>query len=755
MPTLTEALTIALANHQAGRLDVAEQIYRRVLAADPDQPDALHLLGMVEHQRGQHAAAIELVARAAALAPAAAQYHRNLGDVYRAAGRTDDAVRCYRRALELAPDDTVCHNKLGMALRSQGQLSEAVASYRRALELGPDQAEVFNNLGNALSDQRQYAEAIDCYRRALRQSPRDSRFHNNLGLALEETGRRDEAIDCYRNAIDLRPEFAEAHNNLGIALLAQGKLADAIACFQHAVERNPVYAEAYNNLGNALRRQGNLLESLGACQRALEINPVHANAHNNLGNALRDLGRLDEAVASYQRAIELRPEFAEAHNNLGNAWKDQGRMADAIVSYEQAVRVKPGFLHTQCNLIYSLHFSPEHDAAAVYEAIRRFNDAEARPLAQAIRPHANDRSAERRLRVGYVSPDFRKHPVGRFLLPLLESHDHRQVEAVCYSSVQVADEITERSRAAADAWRDVFALTDEQLAERVRQDQIDILVDLTMHMAHSRLLVFARKPAPVQVTYLAYCGTTGLDTIDYRLTDPYLDPPGGDERFYSEQSLRLPETYWCYRPLDETPPVGALPAAATGRICFGSLSNFCKLSTATLDVWARLLAAVPNSRLLLHATQGSHRDRVGELLARQGVARERLTFVDFLPAAQYFQVYQQIDVALDPFPYGGGTTTCDALWMGVPVVSLAGPTAVGRGGLSILSNVGLPELVARDQEQYVEIAARLAADLPRLTDLRRTLRDRMQSSPLMDAPRFARHVEAAYREMWRRWCAEV
>jgi len=277
-------------------------------------------------------------------------------------------------------------------------------------------------------------------------------------------------------------------------------------------------------------------------------------------------------------------------------------------------------------------------------------------------------------------------------------------------------------------------------------------VELSMHTAGSRLLALARKPAPVQMTYLAYCGTTGLATIDYRLTDPYLDPPGSEDSCYAEQSIRLPETYWCYRPVDSAPPVGPLPAIRNGRVTFGCLNNFCKLSEAALSTWIRVLQAVPDSHLLLHAYAGSARQRIGERFARHGVSTERLEFVDLLPRDEYFRTYRRIDVALDPFPYGGGTTTCDALWMGVPVVSLAGRTAVGRGGLSILSNLALQDLVTSDVDRYVQIAAALAADRARLGQLRATLRERMQRSPLMDAPRFARAVEAAYRTAWRRWC---
>jgi predicted O-linked N-acetylglucosamine transferase (SPINDLY family) len=295
-------------------------------------------------------------------------------------------------------------------------------------------------------------------------------------------------------------------------------------------------------------------------------------------------------------------------------------------------------------------------------------------------------------------------------------------------------------------------MSDAELTELIRQDRIDSLVDLSAHTAGNRMLVFACKPAPVQVTWLAFCGSTGLDTVDYRLTDPYLDPPGVEEPYYTEQSIRLPESYWCYRPATDTPPLVPVPAMATGQVTFGCLNNFCKVNAATLDAWGRLLAAVPQSRLLLHCRPGDHRQRVGQAVAAHGVDTARLAFVDLLPTHDYFLAYQQIDIALDPFPYGGATTSCDALWMGVPVVSLAGERAVGRAGLSILSNLGLAELVGRDVEQYVQIAAELARDLPHLTALRATLRQRMQQSPLMDAPRFARNLEAAYRTMWRRWC---
>jgi predicted O-linked N-acetylglucosamine transferase (SPINDLY family) len=356
------------------------------------------------------------------------------------------------------------------------------------------------------------------------------------------------------------------------------------------------------------------------------------------------------------------------------------------------------------------------------------------------------------LRVGYVSPHFRQHPVGRFLLPLLENHDHAAFEILCYSGDWRRDEITERLQRASDGWRCTVGVSDEELARLIREDRIDILVDLTMHMENSRLLVFARKPAPIQVTYLAYCSTTGVETIDYRLTDPYLDQPNEDPHFYSEESVHLPRTYWCFEPPADAPAAAELPASANGRITFGCLNNFAKVTAPALAAWAEILGSVAGSKLLLHCPPGGHRQRVLADLAARGINANRVEFVARVAFQEYLRLHNRIDIALDPFPYAGGTTTCDALWMGVPVVSLAGQTAVSRAGLSLLSNVGIPELAASTREEYVRLGASLARDLPRLSELRRTLRQRMRRSPLMNAPQFARDVETEYRMMWAKWC---
>ncbi len=567
-----------------------------------------------------------------------------------------------------------------------------------------------------------------------------------------------------------------------------GRLAQAVALYRQAIAVSADSAAVYCNLGSALKSQGDVEGAMGCFQRALALAPDAPEVHNNLGNAYQQTGRLDEAADCYERAIALRSDYAEAHANLGSVRGEQGLHDEAIACCREALRLRPDSARIHSNLLYALHFHPASDSWSLYEEHRRWNEVHAAPLARFHRPHGNDPSPDRPLRMGYVSADFLAHPVGRFLAPLLPAHDRERFRIFCYASQARQDAMTRRLRSHAHVWRDVSAVDDERLAAMIRQDGIDILVDLTMHMAGSRLLVFARRPAPVQVTYLAYCGTTGLNAIDYRLSTAVLDA-GGFAECCAERTMLLPATYWCYEPQGESPDAGgdsslsrpgtpdrggfgetALPlpmtldttrvpgeppAARCGRVTFGCLNNFRKVTEPTLDAWCRVLAGAEGSRLVLHTHAGRHRRRVEEFLAARGIAPSRVTFAGFVPLAQYMHLYREIDIGLDPFPYGGGTTTCDALWMGVPVVSLVGSMPVSRSGLELLSQVGLADLAAGTVEQYVRVATELAGDLPRLRLLRGALRERMRRSRLMDGAGFARDVEAAYRMMWRRWCDET
>ncbi len=736
-----------------GKLVDAVACYHRAVQLKPDYVEAHNNLGTALRAQGMLDDAAACYRRALELNPDHAEAHNNLGTALSDQGKPDDAVDCYRRAVQLKPNFAEAHNNLGTALQGQGKLDEAAACYRRALELKPQFADAYNHLGTVLNDQGKLDEAAACYRRALELKPDSAEAHNNLGNAGKCHGKLDEAVACYRRALVLKPDYAKARNNLGAALQGQGKLPEAVACHLRALELKADDAEALNNLGAALKGQGKLDTAVACYRRALALKPDDAETHNNLGAALQGQGKLDEAVACYRRALELKPDSAEAHNNLGTAFQAQGKLDETVACCRRALELKPDSAEIHSNLVYALNFCPGYDALAIREEHRRWNQRHAQPLAKFIKPHANERCPDRRLRIGYVSPDFRDHVVGLNLLPLFRQHDRRRFEVFCYSQVLRPDAVTNRFQGYAGVWRNAVGWTDEALARRIGEDRIDILVDLTLHMARNRLLVFARKPAPVQVTFAGYPGTTGLEAIDYRLTDLHLDPPGFSDGRYAEESIRLPETFWCYDPLSGEPAVNFLPALEKGFLTFGCLNNFCKINAFVLKLWAGVLKAVEHSQLMILAAEGAHRQRTLDFLSQEGITPDRVNFVARQPRRRYLELYHRLDIGLDTVPYNGHTTSLDSFWMGVPVITIVGETVVGRAGLSQLRNLGLSELIADTPEQFVRIAAELAGDLPRLTRLRATLRERIERSPLMDAPRFARNIEAAYRTMWRRWCA--
>ena len=577
-----------------------------------------------------------------------------------------------------------------------------------------------------------------------------------LGIIAYQAGRAEDGVELIRRALAVCPGgnvFFE--NNLGTVLLSLGRCDEAAASFRHAIQRKPDFAEAYNSLGNALRAQDKCEETLAAYRRAVELLPDFAEAWNNLGSALRRWGRLDEAEAACMRAIQIRPQLGEAHNNLGNVLAAQGRHEEAISEMRRALQIIPDSGEVHSHLLSTLHFHPGCDTASIREEFRRWERHFGDPLKKSFRPHSNDRNPERRLRIGYVSPDFWHHVICHFLTPLLESHDHDAFEIFCYASVKRPDAITACMKKSADVWRDVLRQRDDALAEQIRADQIDILVDLTQHMADNRLLTFARKPAPVQVAWLGYPGSTGLSAMDYRLTDACMDPAGAPWAESVETPLRLPDSWFCFDPIDEYPEPSSLPALQAGHVTFGCLNNFCKINDAVLQLWAGVMRAVEGSRLLLQCPAGETQARVWRQFEAHGIAKHRIELISHTASrAEFLQLFERIDIALEPFPYNGGTSTCEALWMGIPVPTFPGSTAVSRIGLSILSAAGLQEWIAASPADYVRLVTSLAANLPRLASLRSTLRARMKSSAFMDAPRFARNVESAYRQMWRAWCAK-
>jgi predicted O-linked N-acetylglucosamine transferase (SPINDLY family) len=573
-----------------------------------------------------------------------------------------------------------------------------------------------------------------------------------IAVEHHQAGRLGEAEALYRQILAVEPHHAGALHMLGVLAHTAGQHADAVSFIQRALTLDPQDHSAHSNLGESFLALGCTDEAIAHYRRALAIDPRFAIARFNMANALRLQGHLDEAVAEFRQALTLDPHDARALSNLSGSLAELGQLDEAIATCRQALHLLPGEPAIHSNLISLLRLHPCADGRGLAVAQGEWSRQFADPYQSSLPPHTNSRDPERRLRVGYVSPDFRIHAELFFLAPLFREHDHRRFEIHCYASVARPDEGTELLRGLVDAWHDVRHLSDAELADAIRADAIDILVDLSMHTSGNRLPLFARKPAPVQVSWLAYPGATGLAAIDYRITDRYFDPLTSTDDAPAERPVRLPDSWCCYDPVLADVPVNALPALTAGCVTFGCLNNFLKLSEETIARFARVLQAVENSRLVLLAPQGSARRRLTERFGQHGIAPDRIEYTVTGSRAEYLRHYHRIDIALDSLPHNGMATTCETLWMGVPVITLVGATIEGRAGLSLLSTLGLPQWITRDADEFVAAARRLATDLPLLAVRRASMRAKMRSSPLMDGPRFARHMEAAYQEMWQRWC---
>jgi protein O-GlcNAc transferase len=752
MTTTAEAFARALEYHQAGNLSQAEELYCHLLQAEPNHAGSHHLLGVLAYQKGNYQQAVAQIREAITLRPEAAVYHSNLGLAYQALNQLDEAQTQYYEALRLEPAFAEAHGNLGDALRRQGRLSEAVAHCREAVRLRPTLAE----------------------------------GHCGLAVALAEQGNLEEAIAHYSQALELKPDFAEAHSNFAHALLGQGKLDEAVAHCLEALRLRSDLAAAHSNLGNARLQEQRWDEAVSSFREALRIDASLVEAHCGLATSLLAQGLLDEAVRHFQLALDLKPNCTAAHDGLGCAQLRQGQPQCAAASFRQALEFQPDLASAQSNLLSSLNYDPDIDPEVVCEEHRRWGSKQllvaSGQLSEQANPSDNWRlttdnyvDPERRLRIGYVSPDLRDHALMRYLEPVFAHHDPRQVHISCYAEVPVPDAVTERFQKLAHAWRWTVRQSDAQMAQQIRDDGIDILVDLAGHTGSNRLRVFALKPAPIQVSWLGYMNTTGLAAVDYRLTDDILDPTSGvrcpasgvkstspdiglrtpdSGRFSTEELVRLPCGMCCFAPPADAPRVAPLPALTKSRLTFGSLNGLLKLNAKVLDLWSRILHALPTAQLLMfHSTLvGTARDRIRRHFVGSGIAPERLDLRQGWSSGAYLGIYGEIDVSLDPFPFSGGVTTCESLWMGVPVLSLCGKSPAGRNSAAILARVGLSDWAVPTPDEYVGLAKRLDNDLEGLGSLRAQLRERMKLS-LCDAPRFTRQLEEAYRTMWRRRCA--
>ncbi len=743
--TLEQALQMAIASHRNGDLVTAEGLYRQILVAVPHHLDARHLLGVACRQQGRLAEALPLLEQCASEARRNPDILTNYGEALLAAGQAAAAEKVLRQAVQAAPAHAQALNNLGLALHTQGKTEQAIAAARKALAAQGGQINALNNLGNYLLASGKAGEAAGHFRAALDLAPTQAEIAANLVLALEQSGDREQAWQQAESLIAQLPPHARLRSSAGRLQWARRQFAAALVHFEEALRLLPDDAGTWNNYGLALHDAGRGADAVAAYQRALQLDPAQAGAWSNLGITLKEQGALSDALTAFERALALQPEHAQSWSNLGMTLEIAGRADEAVHAYQRAIAIDPQLDRAHSNLLFALNYLPDQDAESIAAAHRQWAVQHVAHLYPSS-PRQPPAIAARRLRVGLLSPDLRRHPVGFLLLPYLRAHDRHSIELHLYADSPRDDDITAELRSLADVWHEVSSLSHQALADQVRADGIDLLVDLAGHSANHRLPVFARQPAPVQASWIGYFTTTGLTSIDYFLTDPASTPAALAEQF-TERPLYLPHSRFCYQPPAYAPAVAPLPMLSKGTVTFGCFNNLAKLNAPVLACWAAILQAVPGSRLLLKALGLNDSHVRADLLARfaaLGIGAERLDLRSHSPHPDMLAEYHEIDIALDPFPFSGGMTTCEALCMGVPVLTLTGATLAGRQGHSLLLALAMADWCASSVADYVAKATAWAAAPAALQDLRTSLRQRFLASPAGDAAGFARAVDAAW-----------
>lgn len=749
--SLEQAMQMAIGRHRAGDLAAAEGLYRQILAALPTHLDARHLLGVACRQQGRLAEALPLLEQCAGEARRNPDILTNYGEALLAAGQHAVAEKILRQAVQAAPGHASALNNLGLVLHAQGKTEQAIAAARKALQAAPGQVNALNNLGNFLLASGKAADAANQFRSAHALAPNQPEIAANLVLALEQSGASDEALSVAESLLPQLSPHARLRSAAGRLQWGKRQFAAALAHFEMALSLSPDDAGTWNNYGLALHDAGRGEAAVAAYQRALQLDPAQVGAWSNLGITLKEQGAISAAIRAFEQALAQQPTHAESWSNLGMALEIAGRSDEAVAAYRRALAIEPQLDRAHSNLLFALNYLDGESAASIAAAHRDWAAQHVARFYPPISPALPDRHG-RRLRVGLLSPDLRSHPVSYLLLPYVHAYDRQSIELHLYSDVARPDAMTAGLQAQAEHWHEVSGLSHAALAERIRGDGIDLLVDLAGHSANHRLPVFAMQPAPVQASWLGYFNTTGLPTIDYVLTDP-LSSPAGLVAHFSERPLYLPHSRFCYQPPDYLPAVGPLPALLQGRITFGCFNNLAKLNAPVLALWAEILRQVPGSRLLLKALGLNDGEVRADLLARfaaLGIAAERLDLRCHAPHAEMLAEYGEVDIALDPFPFCGGMTTCEALAMGVPVLTLIGETLAGRQSYSLLAAVDMRDWAAATPAGYLAKAVAAAADPAALSALRAGLRQRFLASPAGDAAAFARAVDA----QWQLACAQ-
>lgn len=693
-----------------------------------------------------------------------AQMYTDLGTKMKLMGNASEALLYYMQATTSYPQYSPAYYNAGVIYSEMQRYKEALECYQAAITYNPFYVEAYCNIGVIYKNLGRLEEAIDYYQRALKVNPNFIIARNNLSIALTDYGTKrknegyiKEGIRFYKQALFYNFQYADAYYNLGVAYGEQMKVEKAVFNYQLAIHFNPLCCQAFNNLGVIYKDQDNLEKAIQCYQAALTINPHFSQTLNNLGVIFTLQGRMDEAYEKIEGAIRENPTYSEAYNNLGVLYRDEGLIDTAIECYEKCLAICPTSRNASQNRLLAFNYSIIATPEKIYQAHEEWGEFFSSLLGKFIRPNIPiDREPSRKLRIGYISGDFFTHSVSYFIDAILTNHDRDSFHVICYSNVVKEDNKTQRFKSLASTWKSVYGLSAHQVATMIAEDRIDILVELSGHSAANRLDVMALKPAPIQVTYIGYPNTTGLKQIDYRFADEITDPLDTKQQ-YTEKLIRLPKCFLCYSPpLDACGPVVPLPCLTNGYITFGSFNNLAKINSEVLDLWAEILKRVPNSRFVIKCkpfASESVQRKFKEQFVSRGISASRIDLLSLLPSLHdHLQSYRLMDLSLDTFPYAGTTTTCEALWMGVPVIPLKGVVHAQNVGLSLLKNIGEPvdSLIANSKEEYISLAIQLANDTKRLKTIRETLRTKMKQSYLCRGKEFTKNIESVYRNIWKK-----
>ncbi len=729
--------------------------FRRAIHLNPKFPEAYNNLGTALQELKQPEGACKSFETALKLKPDYAEATFNVGNVHLGERHYDQAARYFELAISLRPGYAKAHCGLGSARQRLNQQEAAEKSFRKAIELQPGFADAHTNLAAFLRETGRLAEAEQAYLQALLANPYQAEAHNGLGELYQLQGKMEQAEAAFLKAIELKADYPEAHNNLGVLLAERGRLEEALESYRKALAIRPDFVFAMNNMGIIYADMGRLSEAMDCYRLALAQDPDFAMAYSNLGNSCRELGQIDEARACYEQALALNPDEDVTLSNLGNVLMVEGKLHEAKVAYQRALTLNPANAVAHSNLIFLMDFDAGTDVATQQGERRKWNALNAVPLRETWRPHDNDRDPERVLRIGYVSADFRMHSAAYAFEPMLCRYEREKFEVYCYSNSARSDQVTEKFRNCVTGWRNIFGKSDQEAAGLIRADRIDILVDLSAHSAGNRLLMFARKPAPVQVSGWGHANGTGMEAMDYLFSDP-VSIPDGERHFFAEKIAYLP-CQIAYACPEDAPPVSGLPMSSKGHVTFGCFSRLVKITDASLSLWAELLHSLPNARLVIKSKELSDaalREIFIARMERFSIDGKRVILLGKTTWYDHMAAYAQVDVALDPFPHGGGIGSFEALWMGVPVITLRGNSLPGRLTAAIETSVGLDDWVSESPTQYLELAVQKVAEPEVLAALRTGLRKRLALSPAGAPGLIMMQVEWAYREMWRKWCDE-